>query len=174
MSGVIEWRCLPVVPKPNIESLFSKNKRKSPLGIRQAYPYLTVHEKTVVKIYYRLSSASTRIGLSFSDPGRQAVKSQQIAILGENNMFLGGISIYTTEIHKVSGIQNPICCLLLWRFCFRTGSSASMKQRPRAFIEPQDDGLWKAEDNKAQERFECNECESKQKDNVLAEGKSSD
>ena len=83
-----------IVPEPDIEAQLDEGKGKAAGRISLADPNLAVHQQTMVQINDGLAGAvaSPVGGVAASE--WQPVQSEQVAVLGEDDMFLVRVAKY--------------------------------------------------------------------------------
>lgn len=94
---------------PDIIALLDEHKRKTSLLIGQADPNLGVHEQPMVKVQDLLHQTSrSAVDLLFllALLPCQPVQTEQVSILGLEDMLLSFISVQAAKIHKVGGVSH--------------------------------------------------------------------
>lgn len=69
----------------------------------------------MMQINDRFSCAVSWMPFLLASPGGEAVEPQQIAILGEDDMFLVSVSIDAAELSEISGNKDTISSFLFFR-----------------------------------------------------------
>ena len=67
----------------------------------------------MMKVDDGLPGACPWISSPFTHLGRESVEPQKVAILGQDDVFLVGVPIQTTEFPEVSCVENTVAGLLL-------------------------------------------------------------
>lgn len=94
---------------PNIIALLDEHKRKTSLLIGQADPHLGVHEQSMVQVQdLLLQTSRSAVNLLFllALLPCQAVQTEQVSILGLEDMLFSFISVQAAKIHKVGGVSH--------------------------------------------------------------------
>ena len=94
---------------PDIIALINQRKREASLFLCQTNPNLAVHHEAVVQVdHLFLDTTLPGIYLSvfLSLSPTQAVETQEVAISGLNNVFLGVIAEQGAQIDKILGLSD--------------------------------------------------------------------
>ena len=92
---------------PDIIAFLHQHERQTPFPFRQAHPCLTVHHQAMMQVHHLLRHAplaGIHPCILFTSSPSQSMKTQQVAIPGLDDMFLGIVAEQSTEIHEIRSL----------------------------------------------------------------------